>query len=589
MTRKLSALLVVFIMLLPGILFASTTELPQTGQDKCYNANGGEVYCPGTGQDGDFQAGVVWTTPRFFSDGAGTRTDSLTGLMWTLNANAPGPSACSPGMAKTWQGALDYVKCLNTNNYLGFNDWRLPNIIELRSLTNAGQKYWLSSEGFTNLQSSYWSSTTMTDVANAAAAYSYSFDDGTIGRLSKNSSQDPFASNIAAWPVRDGQVGSALVNLPRTGQTSCYDSSGTSISCAGTGQDGALQKGMTWPSPRFTVNTTNIGTDQEPNIIDDGTVTDNLTGLIWLKDAGCFSGLTDRNWSTALQSANELADGACNLSDGSVAGDWRLPNMVEMASLVNWQLTTSADWLNAQGFLSVNDAGYLTSTSTGSGSTMNRAWVVTTRGLQTKASKTDSSTYFFWPVRGGIVSPHEELLPPQLSYSTNGLNLSIDWTSVTRATGYTLYYAPIPYTGPESIGSIDMGSATSFKIALWDGAAYYVAVSAYNDHDESGYSNIEAFTINSHALPNAPQLGYAINGTRITMNWNSVPNATGYRLNFMTSAYTGPGNFIPVDLGAQTSFSYDQLQRGATYTIAMQAYNANGTSDYSNIETFTVP
>jgi len=75
----------------------------------------------------------------------------------------------------------------------------------------------------------------------------------------------------------------------------------------------------TSPNPRFTDNL-------------NGTITDNLTGLIWLKNADCFGQLV---WSTALSSANVLADGACGLSDGSVAGDWRLPNRNELTSLLD--------------------------------------------------------------------------------------------------------------------------------------------------------------------------------------------------------------------------------------------------------------
>src|SRR5216684_4156107 len=57
------------------------------------------------------------------------------------------------------------------------------------------------------------------------------------------------------------------INLPKTGQTQCYDPSGASITvitCPGTGQDGAIQAGVTWPNPRFSDNL-------------DGTVSDNLT------------------------------------------------------------------------------------------------------------------------------------------------------------------------------------------------------------------------------------------------------------------------------------------------------------------------
>ena len=64
----------------------------------------------------------------------------------------------------------------------------------------------------------------------------------------------------------------------------------------------------------------------------DGTVTDNLTALIWLKNANCFGA---KNWATALSDANALASGSCGLSDGSIAGGWRLPNGNELHSLID--------------------------------------------------------------------------------------------------------------------------------------------------------------------------------------------------------------------------------------------------------------
>lgn len=64
----------------------------------------------------------------------------------------------------------------------------------------------------------------------------------------------------------------------------------------------------------------------------DGTVTDRWTGLVWLKDAGC---LGTANWPSAVAAARQLASGACGLADGSAAGQWRLPNIVELESLVD--------------------------------------------------------------------------------------------------------------------------------------------------------------------------------------------------------------------------------------------------------------
>jgi hypothetical protein len=55
------------------------------------------------------------------------------------------------------------------------------------------------------------------------------------------------------------------VQLPQTGQTTCWDAAGNVIDCLGTGQDGDLRMGVAWPNPRFTDN----GNE---------TMTDNLTG-----------------------------------------------------------------------------------------------------------------------------------------------------------------------------------------------------------------------------------------------------------------------------------------------------------------------
>lgn len=113
----------------------------------------------------------------------------------------------------------------------------------------------------------------------------------------------------------------APARVEKTGQVTCYDAGGVEIPCAGTGQDGDLRPGVAWPSPRFVIN-------------GDGTVTDKLTGLVWLRHASCFG---HRTWVEALGDAAGLASGSCGLTDGSAAGDWRLPSVTELLSLVDYQ------------------------------------------------------------------------------------------------------------------------------------------------------------------------------------------------------------------------------------------------------------
>ncbi|MEA3315551.1 MAG: DUF1566 domain-containing protein [Campylobacterota bacterium] len=65
-----------------------------------------------------------------------------------------------------WSEALIYCKDLELNNY---NDWRLPNIVELTSIVDDTKYNPAISEVFDNTQSSrYWSSTTNAFYSNGA-------------------------------------------------------------------------------------------------------------------------------------------------------------------------------------------------------------------------------------------------------------------------------------------------------------------------------------------------------------------------------------------------------------------------------------
>jgi hypothetical protein len=160
---------------------------------------------------------------------------------------------------------------------------------------------------------------------------------------------------------------------PPTGQMTSY----------GTRDDGNLQKGIAWPNPRFIDNS-------------NGTIMDNLTGLVWLKDANCFG---TRTWSNSLNDANALNNGECGLTDGSVEGDWRLPNVNELKSLVNIGQANTATWLAAQGFTNVQ-ANWYWSSSTFAFDINDRVWLVGMEdGYVGPYYKT--SNYCVWPVRAG--------------------------------------------------------------------------------------------------------------------------------------------------------------------------------------------
>lgn len=56
-----------------------------------------------------------------------------------------------------------------------------------------------------------------------------------------------------------------------TGQRTCHADDGHEVPCESSGQNASFDVGTPWPEPRF--------------ILRDDEVTDNLTGLIWCRDA----------------------------------------------------------------------------------------------------------------------------------------------------------------------------------------------------------------------------------------------------------------------------------------------------------------
>jgi hypothetical protein len=139
------------------------------------------------------------TTPE---TGAGdVIVDQLTGLMWTTEARTPGPAACAPAVTKTWQDALLHVECLNATNYLGYNDWRLPNRKELFSLIDYEQSVprdSVYSNGFSYVQQHYGYNYWLTSPSNAAVAVVADMSYGTVYYSNKQ-------SRNYLWPVRGGE------------------------------------------------------------------------------------------------------------------------------------------------------------------------------------------------------------------------------------------------------------------------------------------------------------------------------------------------------------------------------------------------
>jgi hypothetical protein len=344
----------------PGIY---SLELPRTGQIARFAHN----------DDGFTRAGAVWPVPRFTVNPDTTITDNLTALQWIGDASTPDIPMCAGG-PKTWGEALTYVDCLNAHAYLGGNDWRLPNVNEMESLIHAGVEdvaAWLNAQGFANVDPApYWTSTTLTQAADRA--WGVSLREGMALYSSKGEAK-------TVWPVRGSTSGATSIS--RTGQISSFAPA----------DDGVWNEGAAWPEPRFLsdANTTLI---------------DRLTGLVWPADQSglslpCNPGL--KTWEEALEYISCL-----NTNNYLGRNDWRLPNRIELKTLIHFGVSNPLAWLSEKGFVNLA-SGSLWSSTTYAGS-LDNAWALqfSLPGLHVVNKNTPCGLL---PVRGGTLIPN---LPP---------------------------------------------------------------------------------------------------------------------------------------------------------------------------------
>jgi len=184
--------------------------------------------------------------------------------------------------------------------------------------------------------------------------------------------------------------------VPHTGQTSCFDPTGTTgtiVPCEETGQDGELRAGAVSTQQRFVDN-------------DDGTITDMLTGLIWLEQLNCVgthypelssSGDGAVTWQQAFNFVSGLNDGTYSCGT-SAYRDWRVPHLRELLSLVDYSQVAGPSFPFPAGppFVVTGLENVWTSTTWEVGRV--RAYVVGAQGITSPERKTGATAV--WPVRG---------------------------------------------------------------------------------------------------------------------------------------------------------------------------------------------
>lgn len=280
----------------PGVMrdtFSYTVV--DTGQVRCYS-DSAEIEYPKAGEHFFGQdARYIGNEPAYRDNGDGTITDLNTNLMWQRD----------PGQKMTFEQALARAPNCRIG---GYDDWRLPSIKELYSLilfsgtdpdpmgrNTSSLRPFIDTKYF---KFRYGNPDEGERIIDSQFATCTKYVSTTM-----RGNETMFGVNFA-----DGRIKGYGIRNPRTGRDKTFHV----LYVRGNKDYGK--------------------NDFEDN--KDGTVTDRATGLMWMKvDSGSLNAGGNKdgklNWAEALDWAEKLKYAGYS--------DWRLPNVKELQSIVNYK------------------------------------------------------------------------------------------------------------------------------------------------------------------------------------------------------------------------------------------------------------
>ncbi len=284
---------------------AQTWFVVDTMQTNCYNTSG-VTNAPVLGQGFYGQDGQTYGNQSSYTLSGDGKTvcDNNTGLTWMRSPNLTlTPPVKTDRMTN---GAIPaWVAKVNATNWGGYSDWRLPTLKELYSLFDCRG----------------------TDPA------SYSTSDTSVLTPFIDTNYFKFAwGNTTSTPPErliDQQYASSttfILNPSESGYPKDFGVNFSDGRIKGYDMTDALSHTLKTFYVQLVRGGTNYGVNNFTNN-GDGTITDQATGLTWSRtDNG--SGML---WSNALAWVQ-----AMNLSNYLGHSDWRLPNVKELQSIVNY-------------------------------------------------------------------------------------------------------------------------------------------------------------------------------------------------------------------------------------------------------------
>ena len=247
----------------------------------------------------------------------------------------------------------------------------------------------------------------------------------------------------------------------------------------------------------------------------DGTVFDSISKLVWLKDANCIG---IQNWNIASGIPGTLTSGQCGLSDGSLAGDWRMPTLDELLVLINDGYRDNT--LLASGFINVQD--FYWSSDRFYNDPWFVAFIVSMRDGSSPWSACTNYGYS-WPVRPEIFSLGISLLGGgcgRVSPNTGNIFWSGNNGSARYSSGTTITLTVLPESGSVFVGWSGACNGTGPCQVTMDAAKSVTATFSIGNYtivfNSNGGSAVNNLSVPYHGTATAPtvpiKIGYTFAG-----------------------------------------------------------------------------
>lgn len=243
-TNKISIFIINSFLLLLSAYPLSAAPVPDTGQTVCYD-NSTEIACPSSGADFYGQDASYLINPPSYTklDANGNDLpdsatewamvrDNVTGLIWEVKTNDgtvhdrdntytwydsnPATNGGNAGSQGDGTDTEDFLRSLNSGNFGGYTDWRLPTIKELTFILDYSSYPRINTAIFPNFQyGNYWSATITSNNYNDA--FMVDIGSGNINSGSKSNSRYVIAVRGRVFSNRFIDNGDGTVTDKATG------------------------------------------------------------------------------------------------------------------------------------------------------------------------------------------------------------------------------------------------------------------------------------------------------------------------------------------------------------------------------------